>query len=88
MREKGHWPAFDMAYQGFATGDCDRDAGAVRRFVADGHAVSVAQSYAKNLGLYGQRVGALSIVCESAAEAARVESQVKVGLRVRAATVR
>lgn len=40
--------------QGFATGDCARDAGAVATFVADGHQVGLSQSYAKNMGLYGQ----------------------------------
>lgn len=48
--------------QGFASGSLDTDAQAVRMFVADGGEVLVAQSYAKNMGLYGERVGALSIV--------------------------
>jgi hypothetical protein len=39
MLEKGHFPFFDMAYQGFASGDCDRDSGAIRTFVKDGHRV-------------------------------------------------
>lgn len=42
-----------MAYQGFATGDIDRDAFAVRLFLEDGHNIALAQSFAKNLGLYG-----------------------------------
>lgn len=75
---KRHFPFFDCAYQGFASGDCDRDAAALRMFVADGHAVGLAQSYAKNMGLYGQRIGAFAIVCASKDEAARVESQMKV----------
>ena len=37
VKEKGHFPFFDMAYQGFASGDCDRDAAALRLFVRDGH---------------------------------------------------
>ena len=77
MLEKNHFPFFDMAYQGFASGDCDKDAGADRQFVADGHQVGLAQSYAKNMGLYGQRVGAFSLLCASDAEAANVESQMK-----------
>lgn len=77
MLEKNHFAFFDMAYQGFATGDCTRDAGAIRTFVQDGHRVGLSQSYAKNMGLYGQRVGAFSLVCEDAAEAGRVESQMK-----------
>lgn len=48
--------------QGFASGSLDADAQPVRMFVADGGELFVAQSYAKNLGLYGERVGALSIV--------------------------
>ena len=42
-----------MAYQGFASGDIDRDAIAVRQFLADGHKIILSQSYAKNMGLYG-----------------------------------
>ena len=46
-------PFFDMAYQGFASGDIDRDASAVRHFVAQGHNILLSQSFAKNMGLYG-----------------------------------
>ncbi|KAI8468621.1 MAG: pyridoxal phosphate-dependent transferase [Monoraphidium minutum] len=81
MLEKGHFPFFDMAYQGFASGDCDRDSAAIRTFVNDGHRVGVSQSYAKNMGLYGQRVGCFSIICDSKDEAARVESQMKLVAR-------
>ncbi|XP_075487565.1 aspartate aminotransferase 3, chloroplastic-like [Primulina tabacum] len=62
MRSKALLPFFDSAYQGFASGNLDSDAQSVRMFVADGGECLVAQSYAKNLGLYGERVGALSIV--------------------------
>lgn len=51
--------------QGFASGDCTRDAAAIRIFVDDGHRVGLSQSYAKNMGLYGQRVGCFSLVCDS-----------------------
>lgn len=44
---------FDMAYQGFASGDIDHDAYAVRYFVQRGHNICLAQSFAKNMGLYG-----------------------------------
>ena len=77
LLRKRHVVFFDSAYQGFASGDADRDAAAVRRFVADGHELLLAQSYAKNFGLYGERVGALSVVCADAAAKARVESQLK-----------
>jgi len=70
-----------MAYQGFASGNPDTDAYALRCFVSDGHLPMVAQSYAKNFGLYGERVGALSIVCKDAEERARVESRLKIVIR-------
>eukprot|EP00798_Chlamydomonas_sp_ICE-L_P027358 gene27358-4659_t len=77
MKEKDHFPLFDMAYQGFASGDCERDAQAIRIFLADGHRLATSQSYAKNMGLYGQRAGAFSIVCDNEKEAIAVESQMK-----------
>lgn len=80
-KQKNHYPFFDMAYQGFASGDTDRDAFAVRHFVQQGHQLCLAQSFAKNMGLYGERVGAFSIVCESAEEKKRVDSQVKILVR-------
>ncbi|KAL1834646.1 hypothetical protein ACET3Z_004297 [Daucus carota] len=81
IRSKGLLPFFDSAYQGFASGSLDRDAEPVRMFVADGGECLVAQSYAKNMGLYGERVGALSIVCKTADVASRVESQLKLVIR-------
>ena len=77
MKERNLFPFFDMAYQGFASGDCERDAQAIRIFVEDGHKVGCSQSFAKNMGLYGQRIGCFSIMCNDAEEAARVESQMK-----------
>ncbi|XP_054788259.1 aspartate aminotransferase 1 isoform X2 [Prosopis cineraria] len=81
IRSKALLPFFDSAYQGFASGSLDADAQSVRIFAADGGELLVAQSYAKNMGLYGERVGALSIVCKSADVASRVESQVKLVIR-------
>ncbi|KAB2024222.1 hypothetical protein ERO13_D06G062600v2 [Gossypium hirsutum] len=81
MRSKGLLPFFDSAYQGFASGSLDVDAQPVRTFVADGGECFIAQSYAKNMGLYGERVGALSIVCKAADVASRVESQLKLVIR-------
>lgn len=81
MRSKGLMPFFDSAYQGFASGSLDTDAKPIRMFVADGGELLVAQSYAKNMGLYGERVGALSIVCKAADVAGRVESQLKLVIR-------
>jgi aspartate aminotransferase len=72
---------FDAAYQGFASGDPERDAAAVRMFKARGLPFILVQSFAKNFGLYGERVGALSVVCADADEAKRVESQLKILIR-------
>ena len=49
VKEKNHYPFFDMAYQGFASGDTDRDAFPVRHFVSQGHQMCLAQSFAKNM---------------------------------------
>ena len=81
VKEAGHYVFFDMAYQGFASGDVDRDAFALRHFVAQGHNVCLAQSFAKNMGLYGERVGVFSMVTESAEEKKRVDSQIKILVR-------
>uniref|UniRef100_A0A7N5K4C5 Aspartate aminotransferase n=1 Tax=Ailuropoda melanoleuca TaxID=9646 RepID=A0A7N5K4C5_AILME len=72
---------FDMAYQGFASGDGNKDAWAVRHFIEQGINVCLCQSYAKNMGLYGERVGAFTVVCKDADEAKRVESQLKILIR-------
>ena len=45
-------------------GDVDADAFAVRQFIQDGHNICLAQSYAKNMGLFGQRAGAYSVICK------------------------
>lgn len=81
IKSKQHFTFFDMAYQGFASGYPDKDAWAVRYFVDQGHNPIVAQSYAKNMGLYGERAGAVSIFCADAEEKARVESQLKIVIR-------
>lgn len=52
-QEKHHFPFFDCAYQGFASGDLDRDVYSLRLFINRGMECSVAQSFAKNMGLYG-----------------------------------
>ncbi|TFK76551.1 aspartate aminotransferase [Pluteus cervinus] len=78
MLEKGHYAFFDCAYQGFASGDLDRDAWAVRYFVEQGVALLVCQSFAKNAGLYGERVGALHVVAPTKEAADRVRSQLSV----------
>ncbi|GAB2275390.1 Aspartate aminotransferase, cytoplasmic [Dionaea muscipula] len=77
IQEKNHIPFFDVAYQGFASGNLDADASSVRLFTARGLELIVAQSYSKNLGLYAERVGAINFLCSSADAAARVKSQLK-----------
>lgn len=68
---------FDSAYQGFASGDPAKDAFAVRLFANHGGiSMLVCQSFAKNAGLYGERVGALHIVTASKEQAENVRSQV------------
>merc|ERR1712098_141799 len=81
VKEKNLLPYFDMAYQGFASGDVDKDAFALRYFIDDGHDVLLAQSFAKNMGLYGLRAGAFTVVCTDKEEASRVESQIKIIVR-------
>ena len=70
-------PFFDVAYQGFATGDLEADAAAPRLFAARGLELFVAQSYSKNLGLYAERIGALNLLAADAADAGRALSQLK-----------
>src|SRR5688572_446130 len=76
VKARGLVPFLDIAYQGFADG-LDADAAAVRAFTEACPAVFVASSFSKSLSLYGERVGACSIVTENADQAARVLSQIK-----------
>ncbi|TIC87224.1 amino acid aminotransferase [Crenobacter intestini] len=75
-RERGLVPFLDMAYQGFAEG-ISEDAVAVRLFSASGLQFFVSSSFSKSFSMYGERVGALSIVTADRDESARVLSQVK-----------
>ncbi|KIY47045.1 hypothetical protein FISHEDRAFT_46081 [Fistulina hepatica ATCC 64428] len=81
VKERQLFPFFDMAYQGFASGSTARDAFALRYFVSQGHQVALAQSFAKNMGLYGERVGAFSLTTADPEEKARVDSQLKIIIR-------
>ncbi|WCJ27808.1 Aspartate aminotransferase mitochondrial [Euphorbia peplus] len=74
---KNHFPFFDMAYQGFASGDLDKDAQSIRIFVEDGHLIGCAQSFAKNMGLYGHRVGCLSVLCNDTEQSVAITSQLQ-----------
>jgi aromatic-amino-acid transaminase len=73
-------PFLDMAYQGFGDGIAE-DGAAVQQFVASGMDFFVATSFSKSFSLYGERVGALSVVCDSKDEAQRVLSQLKIVIR-------
>lgn len=81
VKEKKLFPFFDMAYQGFASGSTSRDAFAVRHFVSEGQQIALSQSFAKNMGLYGERVGAFSLITADPEEKARVDSQLKIVIR-------
>jgi len=81
MREKDHLPFFDSAYQGFASGSLEVDAWAIRYFVQQGFNCVVSQSFAKNFGLYNERIGTLSVVCSNKDEASAVLSQLKMVIR-------
>lgn len=81
VKERKLFTFFDMAYQGFASGSTARDAFAVRHFVSQGHQIALAQSFAKNMGLYGERVGAFSLTTADPSEKARVDSQLKILIR-------
>ncbi|KAJ1500984.1 aspartate transaminase aat1, partial [Coelomomyces lativittatus] len=82
VQEKKHFIFFDMAYQGFASGDTDQDAFALRYFVdrMKGN-LCVAQSFAKNMGLYGERVGTFSMLAQDSMESDRLLSQLKILIR-------
>jgi aromatic-amino-acid transaminase len=80
MQSRGLVPFLDMAYQGFGDGIAE-DGAAVRQFLRTGMDFFVATSFSKSFSLYGERVGALSVVCESKDEAARVLSRLKVLIR-------
>ncbi|KFB38760.1 AGAP004142-PA-like protein [Anopheles sinensis] len=70
------FPFFDSAYQGFASGDPNKDAFAVRYFVERGFELFCSQSFAKNFGLYNERIGNLTVVQKDASTSAAVASQI------------
>jgi aromatic-amino-acid transaminase len=76
VKARGLVPILDMAYQGFGEGLAE-DGAAVGQFIAAGIDFFVSTSFSKSFSLYGERVGALSVVCESRDEADRVLSQLK-----------
>ncbi|HOZ63966.1 MAG TPA: amino acid aminotransferase, partial [Burkholderiaceae bacterium] len=80
VKAKNLVPFLDMAYQGFGYG-LTEDGAAVQKFVAAGLTCFVSTSFSKSFSLYGERVGALSVLCENKEEADRVLSQLKIVIR-------
>jgi aspartate/tyrosine/aromatic aminotransferase len=79
--KKKHICWFDSAYQGFATGDLEKDAYAMRKFAQAVLPLLVSQSFAKNFGLYGERVGTFSATCGSQDAVKAVMSQLDILIR-------
>ena len=85
-RDRGLVPFLDMAYQGFGAGIAE-DGAVVQQFLAaDDLDFLVSTSFSKSFSLYGERVGALSVVCASNDEAVRVLSQLKIVIRTNYST--
>jgi len=80
VKDRGLVAFVDMAYQGFGSGLAE-DGAVIQKFVAAGIDFFVATSFSKSFSLYGERVGALSVVCADKDEAARVLSQLKIVIR-------
>lgn len=80
LRERGLLAYLDLAYQGYGDGIAE-DAFAVRALASAGLPFFVANSFSKSMSLYGERAGALSVVCATAAEAQRVLGQLKAAVR-------
>ena len=81
VKQRKLLPFMDSAYQGFGSGDINQDAFSVRQFAQDGHEFLVSQSFSKNMGLYGERVGAVTFVSNNKDDIARILSQLKVTIR-------
>ena len=80
VKSKGLTPFLDMAYQGFGFGIAE-DGAVIAKFVASGLNFFVSTSFSKSFSLYGERVGALSVLCANKEEASRVLSQLKIVIR-------
>lgn len=82
LKKKNHYPFFDNAYQGFASGDLQKDAFAIRYFAEQGFQMIVTQSYSKTIGLYGERAGAFHILSSSSNIADNLITQLRIVVRV------
>ena len=80
LRERELLPYLDLAYQGYGDG-IEADAWVPRAFADAGLAFFIANSFSKSMSLYGERCGALSVVCPDAAQAALVLGQLKFTVR-------
>jgi len=80
LRERGALPYLDLAYQGFGDG-IEGDAAAVRKLADTGASFFIANSFSKSMSVYGERCGALSVVCPDADAAERVLGQLKFTVR-------
>ncbi|WP_372525476.1 aromatic amino acid transaminase [Piscinibacter sp.] len=80
LRRRELLPYLDLAYQGYGDG-IEEDAFAVRALASAGLAFFIANSFSKSMSLYGERAGALSVVCANAAEAELVLGQLKATVR-------
>ncbi len=80
LRERELIPYLDLAYQGFGDG-IDADAFAVRALASAGVSFFIANSFSKSMSVYGERCGALSVVCPDAAQAVNVLGQMKFTVR-------
>lgn len=80
LKERNLIPFLDLAYQGYGDG-IEEDAYAIRLIAESGLSAFVANSFSKSMSLYGERCGALSVVCPDAAQAVNVLGQLKAGIR-------
>ncbi|TWU76564.1 Aspartate aminotransferase, cytoplasmic [Metarhizium rileyi] len=76
ISKKKHFPFFDCAYQGFASGNLAQDAAAIRYFIDQGFETVVCQSFAKNFGLYGERAGCFHAVTSPGPDASTTISRI------------
>lgn len=78
VKRRGHLMVFDLAYHGFATGNMEKDLQGFRLFAKDADIPIVAcQSFSKNFGLYGERIGSLSVLTNKPEEVMPVTKQLK-----------
>lgn len=77
MKRRKLFPFFDNAYQGFVTGDMLEDAFQIHHFLDEGFEMAIGQSFSKNLGLYGERAGALHLVLNNTDNKENIEEELR-----------